>query len=64
MTKRDTIASNRAAAACMLHDSQLATVNGGVTGNDGGCTAPWIDPATGKIVFRQPVGLPNPWIGQ
>jgi hypothetical protein len=63
MTKSVNFASNRAAAAGVLHESQLATVNGGVTGNDGGCIPPWIDPATGKIVFRQPVGVPNPWIG-
>ena len=48
----------------VLLDDELDAVNGGVTGNDGGCIGPWIDSTSGKIVFRQPVGVPNPWLGR
>ena len=46
----------------VLRDADLDAVSGGVTGDDGGCIGPWIDPTTGKIVFHQPVGVPNPWL--
>ena len=61
MTDLMNYASNLGADVSELLDDELETVNGGVTGNDGGCIGPWIDSATGKIVFHQPVG-PNSWL--
>lgn len=59
MTNLRNLASTFGTDNRVLHDDELDAVNGGVTGNDGGCIPPWIDPATGKIVFHQPVGLPK-----
>jgi len=57
-------ASNLEADVRVLPDDVLDAVNGGVTGDDGGCIGPWIDPTTGKIVFHQPTGAPNRWLGK
>jgi hypothetical protein len=55
---------NGNAKSRLIHELsvELDRVCGGVTGNDGGCIPPWIDPATGKIVFHT-IGR-NPWIGK
>ena len=54
--------SNHDDAVGLLQDWELDAASGGVTGDDGGCIGPWTDPTTGKIVFHQPVGVPNPWL--
>jgi len=62
MSEIKNAASNHGDAVGLLQDDELDRVNGGVSGDDGGCIGPWIDPVTGKWINHPPVGTTNPWL--